>query len=108
MARSDENKLNTDLMLYPFLFIPPVLSNRKHQLRATIMFRDAPEGHETFCATCNSLFSPKDRTRRKVRAIRQIFTLPHSLGHNDRHLLLGGAAAPVLPDDHDGVLARLQ
>src|SRR6266481_25648 len=76
-----------------------------------------------FCATCNSLFSPKTAFGAKFAPsgktyfaaifistglIRRRSLQPHSLWHDNRHLLLCSAAAPVLSHDHDGMLAGLQ
>src|SRR5271170_1547202 len=114
MARSEENKLNTDLRLYPFLFIPPPPakktsppSSRQHAGSLLVAPKVAPRCLLLHCV----------RTWRPAQTRARVVLLARSkndhrskflLGHNNRNLLLVRAAAAVLPDDDDGVLARLE
>src|SRR6516162_3104980 len=94
IARSDENRLNTDLRLYPFLFItasPCGEDLARQELRVR-----PPNSPSSIVAV---FAGPRKTANRR---------LPVLLGHHDRDLLLGRATPAVRANHHDGVLARFQ
>src|SRR6516225_2829366 len=95
IARSDENRLNTDLRLCPFLFITAFPLRRG----------SCPVGTpSTASQTLLLLLSPYSL----VHAKPQTGGLPVLLRHHDRDLLLGCATPAVRANHDDSVLSRLQ
>src|SRR5574340_1236688 len=81
IARSEENRLNTDLRLYPFLFItafPLRRGSARLDLLVRLSFRASYH--------CRRIWQPAQNRSRPFR------TLPR---YHDGNLLLGRSAAPV-------------
>src|SRR6266851_9693311 len=97
IARSDENKLNTDLKLYPFLFIPqsPRRRVRLHR-RASRPF----DGYGAPSLYRGAIFRGAPLTTRPPMEV-NLLPLCRLLGHHNRHGLLRRAAAAVLPDHYN-------
>src|SRR5260221_4012941 len=94
IARSDENRLNTDLRLYPFLFITAFPLRRG----------SCPLGSpRTDSLRCHVPLSPDFAAHAKPRS-----GPLRLLRYYDRNLLLCRAAAPVRTDHHDSVLPRFK
>src|SRR6202158_1950339 len=96
MARSEENRLNTDLMLYPFLFIPTSpCGERLSAVRPAIVLaslRPAPA----------SIVSGHHDQRKRA----WVFTSALLFRNHDGHLLHRRSAPAIRTDDRNRVLAR--
>src|SRR5215469_6777434 len=83
--------------------MPPVLSLPARTYFAGARAMRSRERWPNSQATGNPLLSPKLAADAKHAA------LPENLfRHHDVDLLLGCATAPVLPDDHNGMLTRVE
>src|SRR3954452_21510688 len=107
IARSDENKLNTDLRLYPFLFIP-----QSPRRRVLLHRRDGRNPRTSRCAVANAKQNPSSATScflllHRGFAIESLYR-PRLPRHHDGRLLLRSTAAAILSDHHNRVLARCQ
>src|SRR5215469_10874125 len=94
IARSEEIKLNTDLRLYPFLFIT-AFPLRRGSCPVGSPCRDNPRSYPPL--------SPDSPVHAKP-----VPGLPKLSRHNDRNFLLRRSAAPVRADHDNRVLPRFE